>query len=344
MVGRLSFTFGFSGVCFPSHTADSFEGETTDPMQFVLAGPCISVDTACSSSLVAAHLAHQAVLGSEAESAVAAGSNAMLGPAITASICQLQALSPAGRCKSFDASGDGYGRGEGFIAAVMQHHQPGTSGTCMALLLGSAVNQAGKRSGLTAPNGPAQTALLRSALDAGDQDPASLRFVSVHGTGTALGDPIEVGALAQALPGSTWAAPLTLVSNKSCFGHTEGTAGLTGLLLAASVAGQQAVPAILHLRNVNPYVESAVGDWVGNGRRVVELPRQLHGGLQPGLAGTSSFGMSGVNAHMLVDAQAAEAQASAMQARCDLRVPVHAARLLTLAPPPRPGRSVAVAA
>ena len=331
------------------------------------AGPCISTDTACSSSLVAAHLAHRGLLDGEADASVVGGTNLMLDPATAACICLLQvcaplhakwlvcaanscvfaclqALSPVGRCKSFDASGDGYGRGEGFIAAVMQHHQPGTSGTCMALLLGSAVNQAGKRSGLTAPNGPSQTALLRSALDAGDQDPASLRFVSVHGTGTALGDPIEVGALAQALPGSTWAAPLTLVSNKSCFGHTEGTAGLMGLLLAASVAGQQAVPAILHLRNVNPYVESAVGDWVGNGRRVVELPRQLHGGLQPGLAGTSSFGMSGVNAHMLVDAQAAEAQASSMQARCDLRVPVHAARLLTLAPPPRPGRSVAVAA
>ena len=170
-------------------------------------------------------------------------------PALHPTAC-LQALSPVGRCKSFDSSGDGYGRGEGFVAVVMQRHAGSPAGIC-GIVLGSAVNQAGRSSGLTAPNGPSQSALIKTALAAAGLSSTAVRFLSVHGTGTALGDPIEIGALAQALPGSGSgrpggqpAAPVTLASNKSCYGHTEGAAGLTGLLLAASMASQQAAPAI----------------------------------------------------------------------------------------------------
>ena len=296
------------------------------------AGPCVSTDTACSSSLVGAHLAHQALLAGESDAAVAGGINIMLEASTTAGICQLQALSPVGRCRSFDASGDGYGRGEGFVAAVMQRHEPGAArrrsvGIC-GVLLGSAVNQAGRSSGLTAPNGPSQSSLLRAALAAAGLASSELRFLSVHGTGTALGDPIEVGALGQALPGSRARdgsssssssssaeashMPLTLASNKSCYGHTEGAAGLTGLLLASGMDSHQAAPAIMHLRFMNPYVQAALGDWGTAGGRALHLPRQFAAGsaasAAPGAAGTSSFGMSGVNAHMLVEAWRSEPQ------------------------------------
>jgi acyl transferase domain-containing protein len=220
-----------------------------------------------------------------------------------------------GRCKSFDSSGDGYGRGEGFVAVVMQRHAGASSAGICGIVLGSAVNQAGRSSGLTAPYGPSQSALIKAALAAAGLSSTAVRFLSVHGTGTALGDPIEIGALAQALPGSSssgrpggqQAAPLTLASNKSCCGHTEGAAGLTGLLLAASMASQQAAPAIMHLRSMNPYVQTALSDWAARGGgRALHLPRQYAAGAapspQPGAAGTSSFGMSGVNAHMLVEA------------------------------------------
>jgi acyl transferase domain-containing protein len=147
-----------------------------------------------------------------------------------------------GRCKSFDASGDGYGRGEGFAAALLTQARPGQ--LALAVVRASSVSQDGQSSGLTAPNGPSQTKLVLNALRQGGLAAAALRFVAVHGTGTPLGDPIEVGALGQAARGSqqsssgSVAAPLVLGSVKSCYGHTEGAAGLTGLLLAAQAAGQ----------------------------------------------------------------------------------------------------------
>lgn len=215
-----------------------------------------------------------------------------------------------GRCKSFDSTADGYGRGEGFVAVVMQRNAgtPSAAIPVCGILLGSAVNQAGRSSGLTAPNGPSQSALIKTALRGACLGTASVRFVSVHGTGTALGDPIEIGALAQALPGGNTTggshAPLTLASNKSCYGHTEGAAGLTGLVLAASLVCQQATTAIMHLRSMNTYVEAALGDWGARGHKLIHLARQFATGAacvpQQTVAGTSSFGMSGVNAHMLV--------------------------------------------
>ena len=285
MVGRISYTFGFTG-------------------------PCISTDTACSSSLVATHLAHHGLTSFQSNAAVAGGTNAMLLAGTTAAICQLQALSPVGRCKSFDSSADGYGRGEGFAAVVLRRAQgmPQLTGAqALAIVRGSAVNQGGRSSGLTAPNGPAQTALVLVALASGGLDVSQLSLVSVHGTGTPLGDPIEVGALGQALAKRAGSASnLVLTSNKSCYGHTEGTAGLTGLLLAMSALHHTAAPGVMHLRNVNQYVAAALGDWGASRRKAVQIPRQAAPTLlgQEGLlSGSSSFGMSGVNAHMLVGKQ-----------------------------------------
>ena len=219
-----------------------------------------------------------------------------------------QALSPAARCKSFDASADGYGRGEGVAAAVLVPQQPGQR--TLAVVRSSSVNQDGQSSSLTAPNGPSQTRLVLNALRLGGLAAGALRFVAVHGTGTPLGDPIEVGALGQALRGSGGQAQLALGSVKSCYGHTEGAAGLTGLLLAAAAANGSSAAPVMHLRSMNPYVEAALGDWRKATGLAAAIPRQQQPLAQraqseqqgPPLAGTSSFGMSGVNAHLLLSA------------------------------------------
>ncbi|EFN51778.1 hypothetical protein CHLNCDRAFT_27430, partial [Chlorella variabilis] len=157
MVGRISYIFG-------------------------LAGPCLSTDTACSSSLVATHLAHYSLLNQETVAATAAGVNAMLSPTTTVGICQLQALSSTGRCKSFDSTGDGYGRAEGFGVVLLAPPHPGQ--LAVAAVRGSAMNQDGQSSGLTAPNGPSQTKLLLTSLRRGGLNSMKLRFIAVHGTGT----------------------------------------------------------------------------------------------------------------------------------------------------------------
>lgn len=186
-----------------------------------------------------------------------------------------QALSPVGRCKTFEASADGYGRAEGVATLMLCRQQlaqlqhPRTSETPSVIVQGSSVNQGGRSSGLTAPSGPAQTALVRTALASGSLSTSQLCMLSVHGTGTPLGDPIEVGALSLAMSGTSSGgiAAVTLLSNKSCFGHTEGTAGITGLLLSVAALHKQAAPEVMHLCNLNPYVAAALGDWLRTRQR-----------------------------------------------------------------------------
>ena len=282
LVGRLSYTFG-------------------------LAGPCVSTDTACSSSLVATHQAHKGLLAGETVAAVAAGVNAMVLSITTASIAGMGALSPVARCKTFDASADGYGRGEGFAVFILAPGQF-TQGAA-AIIRGSAINQDGRSSGLTAPNGPSQTTLIRDVMMGAGVQAEDVSYMAMHGTGTPLGDPIEINALGQAFrqPRGSTRPPLTLGSVKSCYGHTEGAAGLTGALLALHALHDSAAPAVMHLRNMNPYVDSALGDWQKRNGMQGNIPRQF--AAQPYsagarsssmAAGTSSFGMGGTNTHLLL--------------------------------------------
>lgn len=238
---------------------------------------------------------------------MAAGTNIMLQAGTTAAICQLQALSPVGRCKTFEASADGYGRGEGFAVLTLRRSEPSSKrGTICAVLRASAINQGGRSSGLTAPNGPAQTALVQASMAVdGDIDAAKIAAVSIHGTGTPLGDPIEIGALAQALVRGSSGPSMALISNKSCFGHTEGAAGITGLLATLGPLCHAAIPAIMHLHNSNPYVTTALSDWKrqgGVGPAVLRQPGPAVASATKAFAGTSSFGMSGVNAHAILAA------------------------------------------
>jgi acyl transferase domain-containing protein len=212
MSGRVSYTFG-------------------------LIGPCIPTNTACSSSLVAYHLAARGIADGDCSMATASGVNALLDPAAaSAAMTAVHALSPDGRCKSFGAEADGYGRGEGYIATVLESldasSNAGKEQRARAVVAGSAVNQDGRSSGLTAPHGPSQQALIMAAMrDAGT---TTLGYASSHGTGTPLGDPIETGAMRKAVAqGSGGSAEgFTVGAVKSLTGHLEGTAGLAGLLLS----------------------------------------------------------------------------------------------------------------
>jgi 3-oxoacyl-(acyl-carrier-protein) synthase len=186
-------------------------------------------------------------------------------------------LAPDGRCKALDAAADGYVRAESLGVLVLRaidSHAAGP-GACLALLAGSAVNQDGRSSGLTAPNGPAQQEVLRAALVAAGLAPADVAGVEMHGTGTGLGDPIEVGALAatlgRAAGADRWPQPLLLTAGKSWIGHSEAAAGVTGLLHAAAGLRAAAVQAVLHLAAPNPYLAAPLSAGGGGGWA---LPRQ----------------------------------------------------------------------
>ena len=288
-----------------------------------LSGPCIATDTACSSSLVAAHLARRATGIGEAAAGVVAGVNLALSYVNTSVICAIGALSSIGRCKTLDASADGYGRGEGcgtlFVGGYLlsqglaidgQNGSYDLAGTIIFASPASAVNQDGRSSALTAPHGPSQQALLADILKEAQYDETSyliagFDFIAMHGTGTGLGDPIETGALAKCLASFRYdngdltyvKARLALCAPKSHYGHSEGAAGVAGILASIGHLARLESAPIKHLRFMNPFVASALDGASltapGASRERIATPVLSD-------AGTSSFGMSGVNAHMLL--------------------------------------------
>jgi 3-oxoacyl-(acyl-carrier-protein) synthase len=280
---------------------------------FGLGGPSVAVDTACSASLVALHLAARAIRSGEATAALVAGVHVQATPTSSHYVHQAAMLSAAGRCQVLDAAADGYVRGEACIALVLAPLSAVAGGVPLALILGAAVNQDGRSSSLTAPNGPAQQAAIRAALAAaGGLSPADVAALSMHGTGTPLGDPIEVNAASSALCGPlrAGASPLTLAASKSHAGHAEPAAGIVALLHVALAAASAAAAPILHLRSLNPHV-AGVLDGAGGvtiARQAAPLPSLATGG--GGLRyGISSFAFMGTNAHVL--AQAAPAASAA---------------------------------
>ncbi|MEZ4449702.1 MAG: beta-ketoacyl synthase N-terminal-like domain-containing protein [Nannocystaceae bacterium] len=271
-----------------------------------LRGPNLAVDTACSSSLVALHLACQALRARECDLALAGGVNLLLSPEGFVSLSRLRALSPTGRCRTFSEDADGYVRAEGCGVVVVKRLADAQrdGDPILAIVRGTAVNQDGRSNGLTAPSGPAQQAVLRQALADGGLDPASVSFVECHGTGTPLGDPIEVQALA-AVYGEGRAAPLRIGSIKTNLGHAEGAAGVAGLMKVVLALGRRRLPASLHAERPNPLipwgdlpveVTREALDW--------EAPADL-----PRRAGVSSFGFSGTNAHVVLEEAPAPASA-----------------------------------
>ncbi|MBI2784251.1 MAG: polyketide synthase dehydratase domain-containing protein, partial [Gammaproteobacteria bacterium] len=264
-----------------------------------LEGPCLALDTACSSSLVAVHQACQSLRTGECELALAGGVNAILVPAGTISECKARMLAPDGHCKTFDAAANGFVRGEGcgivLLKRLSDARRDGDS--ILALIRGSAVNQDGRSSGLTVPNGPAQQDVVRAALAAAGASPHDVGYVEAHGTGTALGDPIEVQALAAALgQGRSNQQPLLIGSVKTNIGHLEAAAGIAGLIKVVLSMRHGEIPAHLHFHEPNPQIP-----WDRLPVRVTTERTAWPGGNGRRLAGVSSFGFSGTNAHVLLE-------------------------------------------
>ena len=224
---------------------------------FGLLGPAVCVDTACSSSAVATHLACLSLRAGECDLALAGGSNLALLPDGFISASRGRMMSPTGRCRTFDASADGYVRGEGCAMIALRRLSDALEAgdNVLAVILASVTNQDGRSNGLTAPNGRSQEALLRAAVAESGVDPGAIGFVEAHGTGTSLGDPVEVQALGNVFAAShSHERPLMLGSVKTNIGHLEAVAGTAGLIKLVLALQHRTLPPQLHLRRPNPHI------------------------------------------------------------------------------------------
>ncbi|MCK2217025.1 acyltransferase domain-containing protein [Actinomadura sp. ATCC 31491] len=263
-----------------------------------LRGPSMAIDTACSASLVALHLAAQSLRLGESDVALAGGVNLLVTPGETLTLGAAGALAPDGRSKSFDASADGYGRGEGCGVIVLKRLADALrdGDRVLALVAGSAVNQDGHTNGIMAPCGEAQAHVMARACRQAGIDPATVDYVEAHGTGTRLGDPLEAGALSTVYgAGRPPGDPCLIGSVKSNIGHLEGAAGIAGVIKAVLALHRGEIPPSV-LDTLNPAIP-----WESSGLRVVTeraaWPERGH----PRRAGVSSFGYGGTVAHIVLE-------------------------------------------
>lgn len=265
-------------------------------------GPCFSIDSACSSSLVAVHQAIGSLRNRECETALVAGVNVILTPELSINLSQAGMLSPDGQCKAFAAAANGFVRGEGCGAVLLKRLtdaiEDGDNVICC--LRGSAINQDGRSNGLTAPNGLSQRAVIRDALKASNLQPADIDYIEAHGTGTELGDPIEIRALAEVF--SQRDKPLKVGSVKTNIGHLEGAAGVAGLIKTCLAISRQELPRHLHFDQPSHHIDWNVPIEIAD--QPSRFPAQTG---QPSRAGVSSFGFGGSNAHVIVEAYPQEA-------------------------------------
>ena len=270
--GRLSYTFGFTG-------------------------PSMIIDTACSSSLVTTHLAMQSLRLGECDVAISAGVNLIFGPQTHINFCKAKMLAPDGHCKTFSDDADGYARGEGVGVIVLKRLSDAEKDgdNILALLRGSAINQDGPSGGLTVPNGPSQVKVIKNALLNASVDPSDIGYIEAHGTGTALGDPIEMSAIEKVFGGSASKRkdPLRVSSIKTNLGHLESAAGIAGIIKTILIVQNGQIPPHRNFREPNPHIDwktspveipLAVKDWSSVDRN----------------AGVSSFSFSGTNSHIVI--------------------------------------------
>jgi len=263
-----------------------------------LRGPSVSVDTACSSSLVAIHLACQSLRHGESDIALAGGVSLMVTPDLMVSLSKVGFMAPDGRCKTFDDSADGFGRGEGCGVIVLKRLSDAIADgdRVLALVRGSAVNQDGHSTLLAAPNGLAQQDLIREALASAALEPGRIGFVEAHGTGTPLGDPIEVEALAATVGRAGLGGTCWLGAAKANLAHMEAAAGVAGVIKTVLAMRHEAIPPQIHFKSLNKHL-SLEGTRLAVPTVLTPWPR----GALARCAGTSGFGVGGTNAHVVLE-------------------------------------------
>ena len=264
-----------------------------------LHGPSLSLDTACSSSLVAVHEACQSLRSGDCDMAMAGGVNLILSPELTITFSQARMMSADGRCKTFDSSADGYGRGEGAGMVILKRLQDAVrdKDRIIAVIRGSAVNQDGRSNGITAPNGLAQQQVINEALDNAGVSPDEIQYIETHGTGTPLGDPIEMESIKKTLMQERSKDNTLFVGSvKTNIGHLESAAGIAGLIKTALALEKEEIPPHINFKELNPHIKLD-GTPIKIATENIPWPR----GKKKRLAGISAFGFGGTNAHVILE-------------------------------------------